>query len=218
MRIYLKLSKNEAIVPYNYQINLVGALHKWLGENEEHGHLSMYSFSWLRGGASMKKGLNFPRGADWFISAYDQGFIKKAVKGIMEDPVIAFGMNVTGVEIVCPPAFNPIHRFMLASPVFIKRTIGERQKHYVFNEPEADALMTETLKNKMRVAGLNDDGLEIRFDRRYSAAKTTVCAYKNIKNRANYCPVIIQGNGEQLAFAWEVGVGNSTGIGFGALM
>jgi CRISPR/Cas system endoribonuclease Cas6 (RAMP superfamily) len=29
--------------------------------------------------------------------------------------------------------------------------------------------------------------------------------------------VIIKGTPEQLAFAWNVGLGNSTGIGFGAL-
>ena len=38
-----------------------------------------------------------------------------------------------------------------------------------------------------------------------------------IKNKASICPVIVKGTSEQIAFAWNVGVGNSTGIGFGAL-
>ncbi|MGN9307593.1 CRISPR-associated endoribonuclease Cas6 [Enterococcus faecium] len=55
------------------------------------------------------------------------------------------------------------------------------------------------------------------FDRTYYAAKTKLVYYKNIGNKTSICPVIIEGTPEQIAFAWNVGVGNSTGIGFGAL-
>lgn len=41
--------------------------------------------------------------------------------------------------------------------------------------------------------------------------------YRGIGNRANMCPVIIDGRPETKAFAWEVGIGNSTGIGFGSI-
>jgi CRISPR-associated endoribonuclease Cas6 len=41
--------------------------------------------------------------------------------------------------------------------------------------------------------------------------------YKGIANKANWCPVIIKGRPETKLFAWNVGLGNSTGIGFGAI-
>ena len=71
MRIYLKTSPNSELISYDYQNKLVGTLHKWLGVNSEHDLMSLYSFSWLHGSVSEQKGLNFPKGASWFISFYD---------------------------------------------------------------------------------------------------------------------------------------------------
>lgn len=45
MRIQLKISPNKEVVPFGYQHLLTGAIHKWLGENQEHGSSSFYSFS-----------------------------------------------------------------------------------------------------------------------------------------------------------------------------
>ncbi len=61
MRIYLQLSANREIVPFNYQQSLVGAFHKWLGENELHDDISLYSLSWLSKGVPKKGGLDFPK-------------------------------------------------------------------------------------------------------------------------------------------------------------
>ena len=78
--------------------------------------------------------------------------------------------------------------------------------------------MTETLAHKLRRAGLDEAGVSVRFDRGYYAARTKRCTYKGVHNVANFCPVMVSGSPEQLAFAWDVGIGNSTGIGFGSLI
>jgi CRISPR-associated endoribonuclease Cas6 len=70
---------------------------------------------------------------------------------------------------------------------------------------------------KLRKAGLSDEDANISFQKDYPGAKTKIIHYNNIGNRVNVCPVVIEGSPEQIAFAWNVGVGNSTGIGFGAL-
>lgn len=218
MRIYLKLSQSTELVPFNHQVNLVGALHKWIGQNDVHDHPSFYSMSWLRGGRGLgKNGLVFPDGADWFISAYDPELIKKVVNGILDDPQIAFGIKATGVTLRETPIYPSGSRFYLGSPVLVKRNLAEQQKHYTFDETEADALLTETFHFKLAKAGLPTAGAVARFDRKHRAAKTKISTYRNIKNRVNYCPVIIEGSPEQIGFAWDVGVGNSTGIGFGSL-
>jgi len=77
--------------------------------------------------------------------------------------------------------------------------------------------MGETLLHKMQKVGLNDDDLKIEFNQKYNRPKTAKITYKGIENRANICPVIIAGNPKTKAFAWNVGIGNSTGIGFGAI-
>jgi len=217
MRIHLKISKNQTLVPFEYHESLVGAFHKWLGNNDVHDRLSLYSLSWLNGGSVNRNGLNFDKGASWFISAHDSFLIKKVIKGISQDPVINYGMQVQEVLIQQEPVFEMRQSYFLASPVFIKRMLGNRVKYYMYNDPEASDLMTETLKNKLSKAGLPIDNVKVEFDSTYPNPTSKMISYKGIKCRASLCPVLISGNQEQIAFAWNVGIGNSTGIGFGAL-
>ncbi len=47
MRLYLHVTRSKKTISFNYQSFLTGTIHKWLGKNEHHGTLSMYSFSWF---------------------------------------------------------------------------------------------------------------------------------------------------------------------------
>jgi len=217
MRLYLILTPNKELVPFNYQEKLVGAFHKWIGRNRIHDDISLYSLSWLDGGKGYKKGLSFKSGACWFISSPDVAMIKRLIKNIQKDPVVAFGMVVKEVVLKETPNFPNRVRFNVSTPVFIKRTIGEREIHYTFNDENVNQLLTETLKSKLKKAGLAIDNIHVSFDVTYPKAKTKLITYKGIKNKANFCPVILEGSPEAIAFAWNVGIGNSTGIGFGAL-
>lgn len=220
MRIYLKLTKNTEIIPFNYQHLLTGAIHKWLGkENKEHGTISLYSFSWLQNIRTNNKGISLTRDSYFFISAFDESLIKTIIKGIVNEPDVCCGSRVFDVQIMQTPQFESQKHFLCASPVFVKRWIenAEKEKHVTFDDELSGQYLTETLRNKLSTAGLTTEGLSVEFDKAYSNPQTKVIHYKNIKNRANICPVIVKGTPEQVAFAWDVGVGNSTGIGFGAL-
>lgn len=50
MRIHISTTKNTSLVPFDYQQKLVGTIHKWIGDNSVHDRISLYSFSWLKGG------------------------------------------------------------------------------------------------------------------------------------------------------------------------
>lgn len=217
MRIHLSLTNSKSIVPFNHIPMLVGTIHKWFGQNDWHDQTSLYSFSWLKGGERRSEGLNFPKGAEWFISAFNNNLIKKLIQGIQDDPTINHGLIVKSVTIQDDPLFNENQSFTLASPVLIKRKEGDRVKHFIFSEDRADELMTETLITKLNKAGLKSGGVQISFDRKYPFPKTKLVNYNGIENKASICPVTIKGTPEQIAFAWNVGIGNSTGIGFGAL-
>jgi CRISPR-associated endoribonuclease Cas6 len=174
--------------------------------------------SWLSGGkATGNKGLEFSNGAQWFISAFDEDLIKKIISGVMIDPDVTFGMKVTDITIRETPEFIAETRFFLGSPVLVKRNLNEKQRHFTYLEPDTDVFLTETIQHKLALAGLSPDGISIRFDRSDSRAKTKLVTYRGVHNKANYCPVIINGTPEQIGFAWNVGIGNSTGIGFGSL-
>jgi hypothetical protein len=65
---------------------------------------------------------------------------------------------------------------------------------------------------------MDDAGVRVYFLPDASAPKTKLVSYRGIGNKASFCPVVVEGTPEQVGFAWKVGVGNSTGIGFGALI
>ena len=217
MRIYLKLTPNTELVPFNYQGHLVQKFHEWVGHNEIHDKISLYSLSWLNRGRRVKNGLNFSTGTEWFISSHDENIIKKAIKGIQTNPEIAFGMFVKELSISHTPNFSTNERFQVASPVFIKRNIEKEQKYYYFKDKEANQLLTETLQNKLKKANL-DTNVQVRFDKNYHNPKIKGTFYKKHKKKGSVCPVILEGSPEAIAFAWNVGIGNGTGIGFGALI
>lgn len=219
MRIFLKTTPNDQIIPFDYQQKLIGTLHKWLGNNELHDRISLYSFSWLQNSVKVDNGYTFKNGAKWFISFYDDKHVKTIVKTILSDPQMFCGLQVTDIDIHNTPDFTNQDYFKLASPIFIKRRIGEKEiRYYHFNDSEANQYMVETLKHKMEIAGLpNDDTLDIRFDLNYQNKKIKKVNIHGLDIKCNMCPVIIKGKTETKAFAWEVGLGNATGSSLGAL-
>lgn len=217
MRLHLKLSPNTSLVPFAYQRFLVGAFHKWLGENELHDGLSLYSLSWLSDGKVFRNALRFEQGSRWFISSPDEALLRKLFSGIQEDPVVAFGMHVREVLIQETPDFGPERRFVVNSPVLVKKPVTEGHAHLSFRNEEAGEILTQILQHKLCKAELPSKGVSVAFDAASPGAKMKLVTYKEIGNKANFCPVIVKGKPDQVAFAWDVGVGHSTGIGFGAL-
>lgn len=220
MRIYLKTSANTYVVPFEYQQKQVGVIHRWLGQNEIHNAISLYSFSWLHNGKQVENGFNFPDGASWYISFYDDQLLKLVISNILVMPEMFSGMKVTDISIEENPDLSSRELFYLGSPVFLKRHLVDKSenKYYTYMDPESSNIMKETLLHKMQIAGIPiDDTLEIRFDLTYINKKIKYINYHNIRNKASMCPVYIKGKPETKVFAWNVGIGNSTGIGFGSI-
>jgi len=217
MRIHLKIRGTNKVIPFDHQPLLTGTIHKWLGWNDEHGEISLYSFSQLEGGRSTTTGFKFEKDTSFFFSSFDPLLIKKMVAGIQSDPTMFYDLIVNEIIIQEDPDFSDRELFFVASPIFIKRRMGDRIDHIKFDDPRANACLKETLETKMKVAGIADELFDIRFDTEYQKAGTKMITYNGVKNRTNWCPVIIKGNPETKLFAWNVGIGNSTGIGFGAI-
>ena len=117
MRIYLRTTPNDVIVPFDYQQKIVGTIHKWLGNNEIHDKISLYSFSWLLGGNMIvDKGYNFSKGATLFISFYENKYLKVLIDTILSDPKMFCGLSVKEVTFEREPAFTEepaFFRFLL---------------------------------------------------------------------------------------------------------
>lgn len=237
MRLHIHTSPNKQPVPFDYQHRLTGVFHKWLKNNELHDRISLYSLAWLDDGFAQNGNLHFPNGAKWFVSFFEDEYSERLVNGALADPEMFCGMRVERIEQQTTPDFGTRYRFKVASPVFIKgkRTEdGTPPHHYLYHESEADQLMTATLIHKMDEANKNakreiftaeDKQVKARFDREFRNPKTkkvNIAKFSNgkeifIEHKANVCPVIVEGTGFSVQFAWNVGIGNGTGSCFGSL-
>ena len=223
MRIVIHTTPNSSIVSFDYQQKLVGTIHKWLGNNEIHDNISLYSFSWLFSGKMIRnQGYTFPDGANFFVSFYEEEYLRLLIRTILSDPEMFCGLKVRDISIVNQPVFSEdAQYFRLASPIFIKRLQdGTRNyKFYLYDDEVSNTLMTETLKHKMKEASLPEDGtLKVEFDLTYPQKQVKMVTIHGIKSKASMCPVIIHGSPQSKLFAWTVGIGNSTGSSFGSLL
>ncbi len=227
MRLHFTLSPNNKTVPFDYQHYLTGAFHKWIGDNDLHDGISLYSLSWLQGGVTMRQGkrieggLDFPDSARWFVSSHDETLMQKIADGAMRDSVVCCGMSVREVHAQLTPDFGARFCFKVGSPVLARsKDIDGRVTHFLHSDKEADEVLTQTLRHKMDKAGLDENHktVSVQFDRAYRGARTKLVTIKGIGNRASVCPVIVEGTPEAVRFAWNVGVGHLTGNGFGSLL
>ena len=218
MRLYIKISKTNQIINFNYQQLLTGCIHKWLGfDNKQHGEISLYSFSWLQNVETVKNGIKIKEDTYFMLSFYDKEMIKKVIRNIIDEPEMFYGARAYDVRIQETPIFSKKERFILASPVLIKRKVDNKELHFTFLEEKSNEYLVETIKTKAKIAGINSENINVYFDKSYHLPKTKIITYKGIKNKVSICPIIMEGNPDMIAFAWNVGIGNSTGIGFGAL-
>lgn len=217
MRLHFELTPNRDKVPFDYQYLLVGAFHKWMGWNELHDDISLYSIGWLKDAKILKSGLEFPNGTNWFISFWDNAIGKQLISHAMKNPDVCCGMSVKEIQIQDDPNFSTKEVFYLSSPILIRKYDNNRKAiHLTFKDEESDFLLTETLIRKLKLANLSTN-INVRFDRDYHNPKTKLIRIKDIENRASMCPIIIEGDSEAIRFAWNVGIGHSTGSGFGAI-
>lgn len=220
MRIHIQFIAKNAIIPFNHLPLLTGTIHKWIGvNNQEHGEVSLYTFSWLQGGKkhASGKGLIFEHTGSFFISAHSNELLQSIIKNIHADNTMFMGLEVKEIIMQQDPDFVGKELFFPASPIFVKRKVDDVIKHYTFYDEQTSLFLKETLETKMKCAGIEDESLQLTIDKTYPKPKTKLVQYGTVKNKAFYCPIIIQAKPETKAFAWNVGLGNSTGIGFGAL-
>ncbi len=217
MRIHLKINTGKVLIPFDHQHYLVGSIHKWLGDNNEHNKISLYSFSRLIGGKATKDGLLFERGASFFFSSFNLGLIKRLVFGIRNDPTMFNDIFVNEIIFEEDPDLSNKSFFLLGSPIFIKRYDNTGSKHILYNDSNANTCLSETLTSKLKIAEIEIEEFSIQFDKSYHGASVKKVTYKGIENKVSWCPVKIIASNEIKQFIWNVGLGNSTGIGFGAI-
>lgn len=208
MRVRIELSKIKNL-PYDYQYHLLGVIHKWLGENNAwHDATSLYSYSNIQNLHAFGGSLHGEKPYILF-ACYEKAQMDRIIFGATKDSLLFGGIEVTSIKQV---GFN-INRevFLTASPIFL-RDIEE--KHLLFSDRQSNAYLTKVARNKLKLAGI-DEAVNVSF---VGEGKSKLVRIKNIQNRCSQSKIQIEGSNIAKHFLGEVGVGHSTGSGFGFLV
>ena len=223
MRIKLTLSppSHPGYIPFNYQHKLTGAFHRILGLNKIHDETSLYSLGWLsRGKVVASKGFSYEQGATWTVNFHDDTLAFDFLEKVHADSEIICGMRAYKFESMPTPRFSGVYRFLVQSPVFVRdKKENGPPDHVIFSDQRADALLTQTFRNKMKLAGLSleDQASWMGFDRSYTKGKVKLVSIKESQIKASECPILVSGTPNAVRFAWNVGAGLLTGSCFGHL-
>jgi len=222
MRVKFNFSKNTEPVPVNNQSFLNGYIHKCLGENNKyHDSKSDYSISILQGGRINKedKTLNFNNGGYFTVTSNDNEFIQKLLLGVLTNPELFYGMRFSGVDYIEEKFHSGWNYFITLSPFIVKEYVDK--KNYCFLTLDDSNFQTKLktyLINKLTkidsTLDLNDFDVIVE-DRPFNKVKKIVV--KNVVNKANHCQLNIHCNKKVAKLLYTIGIGQSTGSGFGTI-
>jgi len=213
----------DVIVPFNYGSELLSFLHrKILGENNSyHDSMSLYSISPLFGSKTLKNGLLFKKGAIWLIRTPSidvfKNFYLKAKNRIGSEFINGFTLKNVEFYIT---NFEKISELTIGvSPIFLGQNINSNNRDhitYLHGIETTSALMKNTLIGKAKKLGynLNENEFNIEFDLT-RPIKTKRILIDNVSNIATQGNVKITGNPDIIGLCYGLGIGRSTGCGFG---
>lgn len=222
MRIKIKFSKNTTEVPVNNQSLMNSYIHKCLGRNNiYHDSKNNYSISHLYGGKLNieSKTLNFDKGGFITISSLDSEFINKLLIGIVSNPDLFHGMKFSGVDHINENFNTGWNYLSTLSPFIIK--IYQDKKTYKYLtlddvnfETEVKNYLIKKISTINPFLDLSDFDVKIPPSEKNKIKKSLV---KNVLNISNHCHINIHTNKKVMELLYNIGLGQSTGSGFGTI-
>lgn len=188
VRLYL----NEFNFTPDYFTKMIGVIHKWIGYNGVHSCMSLYVYSHIHNNT-------------FTFTAHDENLVRELIKGVIKHPEMFGDTKVLSHKILKINTDKEI--FHTASPIFVKDSFN---KHLIFKTAEKQA--KQTLLKKAIYAGVELGDFELTFE---DFKKTKLIKIHEISNRCFISHVKIVGDSVVKDFACKVGIGNSTGCGFG---
>ena len=217
MRLKIKLTPTDKLLPINNQHIVNGFIHKLLGKNNNyHDNYSDYVVGSLRGGKYIGDNkISFKNGGYIMVSAYDQDFLVGILTGILKHDQFHLDIMVNGFEYLPNEVFyDGWNHFKTLTPILLKnngifKTLSDND--FIVN------LINQTKRKLKKInPKLNIGDLDIRI-RKHPNHKIKKILIKNVINKASQCQLSIQCNKEVADLIYHIGIGNSTGSGFGML-
>lgn len=189
MRVRVNISGGQSDY-YSYN-RLRGCIHKWLGENNVHDGISLYSFSWVINDRCF-----------YFSTPVDK-LMLDFLAGLQRDATMFNGFVVDGFDFVGTDTSKPFYRCPTAFHV------KDNGKYLYFDG--ADNVATRIANQKLKLLGINGT-VNVSFA---PNGKNKMFDIHKIKVKCFQCPVRLYGDDAAKQAILETGIGNLTGCGFG---
>jgi CRISPR-associated endoribonuclease Cas6 len=221
MRIKLLLSPSSENLPINNQHIVNSFIHRALGrKNDYHDKKSDYSVSSLQGGKWIEgtQNISFKNGGYITISSLDKEFFDKILIGAYTTP-FHNDISVVGMDFVDEQFYNGWNHFATLSPFLIKKYNSKQDYSFLtLDNPNFQKEVKDYLINKLSKINpnldLSDFEVSIPNKPNHKIKKVLV---KNVVNKANQCQVSIHCNKKVAELLYNIGIGQSTGSGFGSI-
>jgi len=221
MRLKINFTENTSQVPIQHQSLLNSYIHKCLGRNNKyHDSKNDYCISHIYGGKLNVKNstLTYKDGGFIVASSTDGDFLNKILVGVLNNQELIGGMKFKGVEHLDEQFYNGWNHFSTLSPFIIKKRMDDGYKFITLNDSNFENEVENYLINKIGkiddTLDLSDFKVTIPNNNKHKVKKILV---KNVINHANQCQINIYTNKKVAKLIYNIGLGQSTGSGFGTI-
>lgn len=222
MIIKVYFEKTNKPIPFSNQKQLNGFNHNVLGQNNKyHDKFSNYSISNIRGGKpnAKKEGLMFEKEPYIQVSSKDTEFINKYLEGLIAvqntDKANFFGLKATRFESYDhKPSKNGFDVIKTNSPIIIKDEDGKTK--LTCNDANWLKRLIENSKAKLKHEGIEDDTFNI-VAKNKDNLKSRMLMVGDVFNPCTSAVLTVYGKESTRYALYNMGLGNSTGSGFGSV-
>jgi len=244
MRIKINFTKNTEDVPNNNSV-ILSYLHRCLGHNNEyHDKVNDYNVSNLYGGGlcNNPKYLTFSDGGYFVFSSLNTELINKLLVGLLNNPMIGYGMRFSNIDHISESFCNGWNHFATLSPFLIYRSIEKKKRIFITLEgvyklidgkyqitPDDnynfEQVVKEYLINKLKKIDSSFDlsGFDLKIPKmgkngiEHKGHKAKKVLVNNVVMWGNQCQISIFCNKKVAELLYNIGIGQSTGSGFGVI-
>jgi CRISPR-associated endoribonuclease Cas6 len=214
MKLKIILTKPNINIPINNQKELNSFIHRCLGkDNEWHDKFSDYSISSLQGGKLINNYLIFDDYPYIICNTDNISLITKLLQGLNENHSI-FDMKFKKVEITEVKVNKFYDKVVTISPILLKDV--KTNTKLTYKDGNWLSLLIKQSKSKLLKCGIEDDTFDIKI-RNILKAKTKTIYVGDVFNPTTMISLIIYGKPKTRQILYNMGLGNSTGSGFGSI-
>jgi CRISPR-associated endoribonuclease Cas6 len=232
MRVKILLTpENGGTLPFNYNHFLAGVLYRaFRAANLELAHslhesrdIKLYTFSELKGGFPVSRGLRFEDKAWFYLSSPRDRLMRTAVEGLLDSGSVTIGslsFRLEAMEVLRPQSFNgsSLH-FHTLSPICVT-TKKPKDGHLVQWDlyPKEPQFYTNIRRNLIKKYEFLHDRPPANTGLILSTPTWTKPVRLKIKDtyhRATHMTFEAQGSKELLHVGYECGFGEKNSMGFG---